>query len=337
MRLPVVDAWNFTIERQLTSSTVFSIGYVGNKGYHVTPGGTNYNVNQPSIVGFGTLSTNQRRYFYQLYGWTQSIKYFSDDGSVKFNSLQVRGEKRFTSGLQLQGNFTWDSAFDFSNTYFFWNPAVDYGRENNVRLFVFNFNGFYELPFGKNKRFLQIRVAPGGPVCRRLADIGLAHGIGYSVHALLCELRQRRRYRPVPPQPGGQCEYLQSDRGRLVPDRTVRHHRRRLPGHRHGDAAAQRQRLHARALEPPGSRTFGNVARNSFFAAFLQHRRVSQQQVPVHERVQGQFRAEMFNTFNHVNLGQPNAQVHSPTAGQIFAIASLSQMRKWQFGLRVQF
>ena len=116
MRLPVVDAWNFTIERQLTSSTVFSIGYVGNKGDHVTPGGTNYNVNQPSIVGFGTLSTNQRRYFYQLYGWTQSIKYFSDDGSVKFNSLQVRGEKRFTTGLQLQGNFTWDSAFDFSNT-----------------------------------------------------------------------------------------------------------------------------------------------------------------------------------------------------------------------------
>jgi hypothetical protein len=64
MRLPVVDAWNFTIEHQFSSSTVFSIAYVGNKGYHVTPGGTNYNINEPTIVGFGALSTNQRRLFY---------------------------------------------------------------------------------------------------------------------------------------------------------------------------------------------------------------------------------------------------------------------------------
>ena len=63
MRLPVVDAWNFTLEHQFTPSTVFSVGYVGNKGYHVTPGGTNYNINQPTIVGFGTLTTNQRRLF----------------------------------------------------------------------------------------------------------------------------------------------------------------------------------------------------------------------------------------------------------------------------------
>jgi len=55
------------------------------------------------------------------------------------------------------------------------------------------------------------------------------------------------------------------------------------------------------------------------------------------ERFSGQFRAELFNAFNHVNLGQPNAQVDSPTAGQIFALASLAQMRKWQFGLRLQF
>jgi hypothetical protein len=55
------------------------------------------------------------------------------------------------------------------------------------------------------------------------------------------------------------------------------------------------------------------------------------------ERVNAQFRAESFNTFNHVNLGQPNATVDSPTAGQITSIQGLTQMRKWQFGLRVNF
>src|SRR5207302_2842585 len=105
MRLPVVDAWNFTLEHQFSPGFVLSVGYVGNKGYHVTAGGTNYNINQPTIVGFGTLSTNQRRMFFPLYVWTQSIKYFADDASVKFNSLQVRAEKRFASGMMFQTNF----------------------------------------------------------------------------------------------------------------------------------------------------------------------------------------------------------------------------------------
>jgi hypothetical protein len=41
------------------------------------------------------------------------------------------------------------------------------------------------------------------------------------------------------------------------------------------------------------------------------------------EALNAQFRAEFFNSFNHVNLGQPNATVDSPTAGQITSIASL--------------
>jgi len=64
MRLPVVDAWNVTVELQFKGNAVLSVGYVGNRGYHVTPGGTNYNINAPTIVGFGTLTTNQRRPFF---------------------------------------------------------------------------------------------------------------------------------------------------------------------------------------------------------------------------------------------------------------------------------
>src|SRR5262249_59627060 len=45
-------------------------------------------------------------------------------------------------------------AFDFSNTYFFWDPSLDYGRENGVRRFAVNFNHVYELPFGKGHKFL---------------------------------------------------------------------------------------------------------------------------------------------------------------------------------------
>ena len=286
MRLPVVDAWNFTLEHQFTPSTVFSIGYVGNKGYHVTPGGTNYNINQPSIVGFGTLTTNQRRLFYQKFGWTQSIKYFSDDASVKFNSLQVRGEKRFGSGLQLQGNFTWASAFDFSNDYFFWNHDIDYGRENGVRRFVFNFNGFYELPFGKNKHFLKSasRVTDlflGG---WQIAGLGTwESGIPFTPSYVNCGSDEDTG--PCRANLVGSAEYVQ-------PERRTAGSPPRPPGtsgqgclnycHRH--AAAECQRLHARSLEPPGRRHVRQRHPERILrTALLQHRCFAEQEVPVHQ------------------------------------------------------
>jgi hypothetical protein len=57
----------------------------------------------------------------------------------------------------------------------------------------------------------------------------------------------------------------------------------------------------------------------------------------VTERVRAQFRAEAYNVFNHVNLGQPDATVDNATGGKIFALATLSQMRKFQFALRLDF
>ncbi len=339
MRLPVVDAWNLTLEHQFSSSTVVSIAYVGNKGYHVTPGGTNYNVNQPNIVGFGTLSTNQRRLYFPRYGWTQNIKYFSDDGSVKFNSLQVRAEKRFAGGLQFQGNFTWASAFDFANDYFLWNHDIDYGRENNVRRFVVNFNSVYELPFGRNRKFLKSASRPldllvGG---WQLAGVGTWQS-GY----------------PFTPgyQNCGSDEDTGPCRANLVGDASVsdpNQHQWYLtaPAGTSGQGclttATATPLLNANGCtrgpwSRPAAGTFGNVARNSFFGPHFFNTDVSfSKRFQITERVSGQFRAELFNAFNHVNLGQPNGTVDSTTAGQIFGIASLSQMRKWQLGLRLQF
>jgi hypothetical protein len=339
MRLPVVDAWNITLEHQLTPATVVSIGYVGNKGYHTTPGGTNYNVNQPSIVGFGTLTTNQRRLFYQKFGWTQSIKYFSDDASVKFHSLQVRGEHRFSSGVQFQGNFTWASAFDFSNTYFFWNHDIDYGREDIVRRFVFNFNGLYELPFGKGRRFLNSasRLADALVGGWQISGLGTwESGMPFTPSYVNCGSDVDTG--PCRPNLAGDAS---------VPDPSASEWFKTAPAGTNdpgctGTATPTRLLNANGCARGPWSRpargTFGNVARNSFFGPHLFNVDASlSKRFSITERLNGQFRAELFNAFNHVNLGQPNAQVDSPTAGQVFAIANLAQMRKWQLGVRLQF
>jgi hypothetical protein len=52
-----------------------------------------------------------------------------------------------------------------------------------------------------------------------------------------------------------------------------------------------------------------------------------------------EFRAEGYNIFNHVNLGQPRDCVdcNPAEAGRIFNLASGAQMRNFQFGLRFLF
>ena len=90
----------------------------------------------------------------------------------------------------------------------------------------------------------------------------------------------------------------------------------------------------------PGVGSFGNVGFNSFYGPrFFNADAALSKRLRVTERVNAQFRAELFNAFNDVNLGQPNGNVDAKTAGQITGLATgnLAQMRRWQFGLRVDF
>jgi len=51
--LPTVDAWNVTVQRQLTNSISLEVAYVGSKGTHGFAGnGPNYDIN-PAAVGEG--------------------------------------------------------------------------------------------------------------------------------------------------------------------------------------------------------------------------------------------------------------------------------------------
>ena len=340
MRLPVVDAYNLTVERQLTPTIVLSVAYVGNKGTHVFPGGSGqWNINQPNINGFGTLTTNQRRLFYQKYGWNQNIKYFSNDASNHFNSMQVHLEKRFSGGLFVQGNYTWASAFDFESAYYFWNHDIGYGRESNLRLHVFTASQVYDLPFGKKGKFFT----NPHPVVNGIIGGWQINGVWTWESGL-----------PYTPSylNFGQDSDTGSNRANLVGDPSVPNPSAAgwfaiatpgTSGQGCVSTANATSELNANGCtrgpwQRPAKGTFGNATRNGFFGPhFFMADMSLLKNFDITERYNLQFRIESFNTFNHVNLGQPTTTVDSPTAGRIFAIANLSQMRKWQFGLRFKF
>jgi hypothetical protein len=65
-RPPAVDAYNVTVQRELTRDISVEVGYVGNHGARVFVGdGPAVNANQPTLDGYPDVSQNLRRPFFQ--------------------------------------------------------------------------------------------------------------------------------------------------------------------------------------------------------------------------------------------------------------------------------
>jgi hypothetical protein len=74
MRLPTLDAWNVSLQREITPTLTGEIAYVANKGTHTFPGnGPDYNCNVPEIAAPGdTRSQNERRPFLAVSAGTRT-------------------------------------------------------------------------------------------------------------------------------------------------------------------------------------------------------------------------------------------------------------------------
>src|SRR5207253_3163816 len=129
MRLPTLDAWNLSIQHQLTGSLSMELAYVGNKGTHIFAGnGPGYNVNQATIVGFTSgVPFNNRRVFNMggVPAFTHTapngsivtccaktdLTWLGNDASNNYNALQAKLTKRFSKGLQVISHYTWTPSY----------------------------------------------------------------------------------------------------------------------------------------------------------------------------------------------------------------------------------
>src|SRR6266699_3715916 len=192
-RLPTLDAWNATLQRQITPTMNIEVAYIGNKGSHTFAGnGPAYNANEAAIgqgtdfgaAGFKAFvaSANRRRLFLngvpafiypdcsisqQKCGltwlpvsdqltccFTDVGNYFGNDASTHYDALQVKVEKRFSQGLQFLGHYTYSHAFNYDSGYFSVDPRFAYGPDDFNRNHVFVVNTVYELPVGKGKKYM---------------------------------------------------------------------------------------------------------------------------------------------------------------------------------------
>ena len=89
----------------------------------------------------------------------------------------------------------------------------------------------------------------------------------------------------------------------------------------------------------PAQFTFGNAPRNVLRGPKVGHHRpVDGEECSRRRNVRLQVRAEIFNAFNNVNYGNPNAVFGSATFGRISATnTSYPNMRQIQLGAKLIF
>jgi len=321
-----VDAWNFSVQRQLNATASLEVAYVGTKGTHVFAGtGGDYDPNQPDINGFGTLSTNQRKPFFNLFGWSQNLRYYGSDASNNYHSMQIRFDKRFADGFNIMSHYTWSKNIDYDGTYFPRDAQLARGESSNNRKHVFFVSSLYEVPFGKGRRHLS-----DGP---KAVDLLVG---GWQVNGTWSWMSGQ----PFTPsyrdcnsdRDTGWCRPdLVGDFSVSNPDQFGWFKTTSVPLTANGQVDGPWQR--------PQRANFGTVGRNviagpsfgqldmSFFKAFR-----------VREGHSIQFRAECFNFTNHTNLANPNSCVDCPgQAGRIFGAFANYVPRQWQMALKYGF
>ncbi len=353
---PRVQQFSVDVERELPGQIALQAGYIGSRSTSLSPapnGGGAVNVNQlnPSkfsqgvaglsasvanpyygnggtgVIGNAAVSQSQLLLPFPQFS---SVNLFVSSSRADYDALLIKAEKRAAHGLNVVGSFTWsrnmDSSFATTNNVQSSGVAApqnvydlnaEYAHAVNDVPYRFTAGVIYDLPVGRGERFStgshwsdeilghwQVNVIPtfqaGFPVAIRQSSNPNSGIVGNTVQ-----------------RPNRVAGAALGTSGSLFD---------RLNGY-----------INPAAFTNSTALTFGDAPRtlslrgpgeaNWDLSLF--------KNVLIRERVNAQFRAETFNTFNTPWFTGPNTSFGSASFGQISAQANFP--RYLQLGVRVSF
>jgi Carboxypeptidase regulatory-like domain len=364
LRTPSVITYSLRIEQELSPSTSLSVGYVGSHGYHeligvdanapipvvcpASPCPSNF----PNTAAWGSLAGQAvpAGTFFIAPGtkkpnpaiantWT----WFSE-GTSAYNAMQVDLKRRFSHGLTLRGAYTWSKTLDdgdslnataaqnaaalLSNPYV---PKADWGRATFDVRNLGVVTATYELPFGRNRRYLSsssgtVNLLVGGWMFNSI--VTAQSGFPFTPQLSYNPSNSGDTRNPVRPFVNPAFT------GPVVLG-----------------TPTQWFNPSAFIAPPNNSGFFGNLGRDTFTGPGLTTWDFSvMKETHFLEHMNLQFRAEMFNLLNRANFNTPNLITHvllpgatpgststtpvvSPAAGVITSTSTYS--RQVQFGLKL--
>lgn len=320
LRTAYMQHWNLNLQRELGRNGVVELAYVGSKGTKLL---TARDINQPlpSVLppGLPFVPRPDPRF--------DDIDLLESRANSNYHSLQARWQQRLSRGLAALVSYTWAKSIDDASNFFSsagdpnfpqnsYDVRAERGRSNFDVRHRLSVSYSYDLPFGKGKSYL----ADNGWASTLLTGwqsfgiVTLQSGRPFTV-ALLSEIDNSGTGRSI-------LGFGANDRPNVVGDPSLG---TRSPDRWFNTAAF--------AFPPPG--TFGNAGRNILEGPGFQNVNASLvKNTNLTERVNLQFRAEVFNLFNHPNFNLPDNFLGSPTFGKI---SSARDPRHLQFGVKLLF
>lgn len=241
------------------------------------------------------------------------------DGWSIYHSGTLKLEKRLSSGLSLNANYTWSKSLD---------DASDVGStfaEVNIPQDVRNVRAEKALSSFDHRHRAVFSFSYAIPVGRSLDPRGLASKLvsGWTVTGL-GSAQSGAPFTVVLPTDNANIGAGPSQRTNLIADPNA------------NAPHTPQQWFNTAAFQMPAQFTFGNAARNVTVGDNEVSADVSvHRNIPVSERTRLEFRTEIFNLFNHTNFADvPGKIAFTPTFGRY---TSAQNSRQVQFALKLLF
>jgi len=324
--LPTTYQYNVALQRQFTNKIAFTAAYVGNSNRHGFMGTSNTINPNEAIFYPGVSNTNLDRPYYPKFGWTNDLSYYCDCANEHYNSLQATVMVKALQGWTLQGSYTyqrqWGDGWGYdSNYYFIYNRAAGQGYSNTIPRGQVTLAQTYEIPYGHGRKFGSSMSKPVDAVLGGWTLSGITtYYTGFGFSPTLENYGAQ----------GGQPNQGPNNRPNIG------------SGDPYAGAQGNRNQWFVGGIGStfliPSANTFGNYPINTLFGPhFIQQDLTIAKTMRLTERVGVTLRGDADNVFNHTNLGGPNSDVQSPSAGQITGLAGGGTMRRMQFSMTVKF
>jgi hypothetical protein len=313
-KTPEAYEWSLSVQSQLAKQWGAEVAYVGNRGLHLD---YLHNLGNQPQPGVGDLQLRRP------YPDFNTILYDDYQAFSKYQSVYAKLERKASNGLAALISYTFSKSLDNEGGDIDFASATQNDNDPNAEYALSDFNvkhtlvvsSIYELPFGSGKRFLAndhyASLFAGGWT---ISAIVSAHsGLPFTITSAQ--------------------DYSNTNSSSPRPDRICNGTGPKKIAEWFNTSCFSTSVL-AQALAN-GTPRFGNAGRNILALPGLQNWDLAFiKKTTIRDRLAAEFKAELFNAFNHTNLGAPGSVIGTQTAG---VISSSGSPRDVQLAIKVEF
>jgi hypothetical protein len=273
-----VENFNINVQRSFGPGVIVQLGYVGSEGHHLRD---LVDINQAGLGSGGVNSTRPYGSEFPNYGVINQVQ---SEAISNYNSLQALVKFAKWHGITAQSAYTWSHSIDEQSQIYLYNP------QNSFCLRCEYGNSDFDVP-QTSSTYITYDV-PAGPGPKWLSN-------GWQLNSLL-NFHSGQPFSVYSSNSGGSGTGEYAERADFVPGVKP------YAGVSHSVQSGAVNWLNPAAFAPSATGAYGDTPRNVLHGPGYSDVDLSVfKNTHITEKVVAQFRVEMFNVFNRLNLAQP--------------------------------